>query len=146
MEVKIVIDEAHTTPSIVIYADAMTPEILALVDKLSMDHNKKLLGYSGGEVFMIEPNSILRIHTECNKVVAVCEEGVFHLKNSLYEIDDNPPTRYFIRISGSEIANFEKVKSMDLSITGTITLKFKNGEKAYVSRRYVDKIKTHLGM
>ena len=146
MEVKIVIDENQTEPSLVIYTDRITPEVEAMVDKLRIDHNKQLLGYTGGEIFIIEPSAITRIHTEGNKVVAICEEGAFQLKNRLYEIDEHPPTRFFIRISNSEIVNFEKVKSLDLSITGTITLKFKNGQKTFVSRRYVDKIKTHLGI
>jgi len=146
LEVKIIMDDKYTTPSIVIYTNQMTPEIQALVNNLRIDHTKQVLGYNGGEVFIIEPTAISRIHTEGNKVIAVCEEGSYQLKNRIYEIDENPPTRYFIRISNSEIVNFEKVKSLDLSITGTITLKFKNGQKTYVSRRYVDKIKTHLGI
>jgi DNA-binding LytR/AlgR family response regulator len=38
------------------------------------------------------------------------------------------------------------VKSLDLSIAGTITMKFDTGEKSFVSRRYVEKIKNYLGI
>ena len=78
--------------------------------------------------------------------MAICDEGTYLLKNRLYEIEAQPPSRFYVRISNSEIVNFQKVKSLDLSLSGTITLKFKNGEKAYVSRRYIDKIKAHLGI
>ena len=146
MEVKIIIDEVYKTPCLTIHTDKITPEIQEIIDKLKKETEPQLLGYDSGEVFIINPESVISIRTEANKLISVCEEGNYTLKNRLYEIEENPPTRYFVRISNSEIVNFQKVKSLDLSITGTITLKFKNGDKTYVSRRYVDKIKTHLGI
>ena len=50
----------------------------------------------------------------------------------------------FIRISNSEIINFNKVKNIDFKIIGTIILNFKSGNKAYASRRYIPKIKEFL--
>ena len=146
MEIKIVLDDQCKTPCLTIHTDQITPEIQAIIDQFKKEEDFQLLGYDSGEVFIIEPVAVISIKTEGNKVVAVCDDGVYHLKNRLYEIEQNPLSKYFVRISNSEIVNFQKVKSMDLSITGTITLKFKNGEKTYVSRRYVDKIKTHLGI
>ena len=35
---------------------------------------------------------------------------------------------------------------LDLGITGTIGMQLKNGETAYVSRRYVNHIKSILGL
>ena len=52
----------------------------------------------------------------------------------------------FVRISNSEIVNFGHVTSLDTSISGTISLRMTNGDKAYVSRRYVSKIKKYLGL
>lgn len=146
MDVKIIIDEAVAKPEVVITAREITPEIQHVIDLLRDNHDRQLLGYNDREVFILDASKIFSIHTEGNKVTAVTDDGSFYLKNRLYEIDENPPNKYFIRISNSEIVNFNKVKSLDLSITGTITLKFKNGDKTYVSRRYVDKIKTHLGL
>ncbi len=146
MDVKIIIDESVINPEVVIKAREVTPDVQQVIDMLRGNLNRQLLGYNDREVFILDATKIFSIHTEGNKVTAVTEDGSFYLKNRLYEIDENPPNKTFIRISNSEIVNFSKVKSLDLSITGTITLKFKNGEKTYVSRRYVDKIKTHLGL
>jgi len=98
-----------------------------------------------GEIFLINPNDILSIFTENQKILARCIHGSYKLKNRLYELEENPPNEFFIRISNSEIVNFSKVSSLDMSITGSITLKFINGEKTFVSRRYVGKIKKFLG-
>lgn len=55
-------------------------------------------------------------------------------------------SNYFIRISNSEIINLKKVKNFDLSFTGTICVELMNGTTTYVSRRYVSKMKTILGI
>lgn len=146
MEIKIVIDEKYKTLCLTIYIDKITEEIQTLIDQLGHISNQRLLGYDNGEVFMLDSSTVLSIRTEGGKIVALCDEGTYILKNRLYEIEKHPPSKYFVRISNSEIVNFQKVKSLDLSLTGTITLKFKNGDKSYVSRRYVDKIKNHLGL
>lgn len=146
MDVKIIIDEQYHKPCLTIHTDRITPEIQEIIDRLKSDTEEQLLGYHEGEVFIIPPETVLSLRTESGKIVALCDDGTFALKNRLYELEENPPNKYFVRISNSEIVNFQKVKSLDLSITGTITLKFKNGDKTYVSRRYVDKIKTHLGI
>ena len=52
----------------------------------------------------------------------------------------------FIRISNSEIINFDKVENIDFKILGTLIINFKSGNKAYASRRYIPKLKEFLGM
>ena len=52
----------------------------------------------------------------------------------------------FVRISHSEIVNLRRVKRLDLSLSGTICMELSNGTTAFVSRRYVAKIKEILGI
>lgn len=52
----------------------------------------------------------------------------------------------FVRISNGEIVNLDQVRAVDLSLTGTIRMTLTGGECAYVSRRYVKKIKETLGL
>lgn len=52
----------------------------------------------------------------------------------------------FVRVSNSEIINLKKIKNFDLSLAGTICVKFLDGSTTYVSRRYVTKIKEILGI
>ena len=52
--------------------------------------------------------------------------------------------KMFVRISNSEIVNFNKVENIDFKIVGTLILNFKSGNKAYASRIYIPKIKEFL--
>ena len=68
------------------------------------------------------------------------------LKKRLYELEELLDKTKFVRISNSEIINLKKVKHFDLSITWTICVRLSDGTAAYVSRRYINKIKKILGV
>ena len=108
MDVKIIIDEAVAKPEVVITAREITPEIQHVIDLLRDNHDRQLLGYNDREVFILDASKIFSIHTEGNKVTAVTDDGSFYLKNRLYEIDENPPNKYFIRIYRSLISAWMK--------------------------------------
>jgi len=146
LNVEIKIDATYKTPKLVVYTNEVTKEISDLVSKLSNDTLRLILGFNNGEIFIINPDDVISIYTENQKLLARCAKGVYLLKNRLYELEENPPNSSFVRISNSEIVNFNKVSSLDMSIAGTISLKFINGEKTFVSRRYVEKIKIFLGI
>lgn len=146
MDVEIKLDPNFKTPKLVIYTSEITNQISEIIKKLSNNNSMLLLGFDDKKIFIINPNDVFSIFTENTKILARSTQGLFILKNRLYEIDENPPNESFVRISNSEIVNFSKVSSLDTSITGTITLNFMNGEKTFVSRRYVEKIKKFLGV
>ena len=52
----------------------------------------------------------------------------------------------FLRISNSEIINFDKVKKINTKLLGTICINFKSGYQTYASRRYIKKIKEFLNI
>ncbi|WP_234124335.1 LytTR family DNA-binding domain-containing protein [Clostridium hydrogenum] len=146
MDVEVKIDPAYTNPKVVIHTKEITKEISDLVSNLSKNTSKSILGFNNGEIFIINPDDVISIYSENQKILARCNNGIFNLKNRLYELEKEPPSSTFVRISNSEIVNFSKVSSLDTNITGTIILKFTTGEKTFVSRRYMEKIKNYLGV
>ncbi|WP_148630032.1 LytTR family DNA-binding domain-containing protein [Bacillus sp. E214] len=146
MRIEIQLDSECTDPKIVIHASEMTNEISSLLEKLSGNEYQSLMGYKGDEILLIQMDDILRIYTEGQYVYAQVNNEKLRLRQRLYQLEEMVPRQQFIRISNSEIVNFEKVKSLDMSISGTITLKFNTGDQSYVSRRYINKIKKHLGI
>lgn len=141
MVVEIKIDRTCTEPKLIIYTAAITEEVTELTKRLSAKTSKSLAGYQGEQVQIIPVSHILRIYTEKQKVLLQTESETLQLKYRLYELEEMLDRERFVRISNSEIVNFDKVKCLDLSISGTILLRFQNGQTTYVSRRYVSKIK-----
>ena len=74
------------------------------------------------------------------------EEGEYVLRLRLYEVEQRLNPHQFVRISNSEIINLKKIDYFDLSFTGTICVKLRGGTVTYISRRYVSKVKTILGI
>ena len=141
MVVEIKIDRTCTEPKLIIYTAAITEEVTELTKRLSAKTSKSLAGYQGEQVQIIPVSRILRIYTEKQKVLLQTESETLQLKYRLYELEEMLDRERFVRISNSEIVNFDKVKCLDLSLSGTILLRFQNGQTTFVSRRYVSKIK-----
>lgn len=146
MEVEVRIDKSSQKPKMIIITSEMTTEITDLVKKLTEYNTHALIGYKNDEIIILHVEDIYRIYSQGQKVLVQTDKELANLKLRLYEVEERLIGTQLIRISNSEIVNFRKVKSLDLSISGTITLKFDSGEKSFVSRRYVEKIKNYLGI
>ncbi len=146
MDVEVNIEKGRTTPKIVIHTGEMTSEITELVKRITAYNEHVLVGYKNEEIILLRPEDIYRIYAQEQKVLVQTQKDTAQLRLRLYELEERLAGTELIRISNSEIVNLKKVKSLDLSISGTITMKFDNGEKSFVSRRYVEKIKNHIGI
>lgn len=146
MQVEIKIDGSCQEPKIIILTDKMTEEISALVRNLSGQTPQILTGFKGDTAEILEQPDILRIFASSGKVFAATEKGEYTLRLRLYELEERLDRNRFVRISNSEIVNLQKVKSFDLSFTGTICVSLSDGTVTYVSRRYVSKIRQVLGL
>ena len=136
MKVTIRIDPGCGTPSVTITAPALTDEIKALAARL--ESGDRLIGWRDGSAFPIPPETLLRCYGEDKGVKAQTANGVFDLKERLYELEARLDRHTFVRTSQSEIVN--------LTLTGTIKMTLAGDTVCYVSRRYVKKIKEALGL
>lgn len=146
MDVEIKLDKSCAQPHIIILTDKITDEITELVQRLSDDSPKVITGCIDDKLVILNPDDIVRIFACDGKVTAVTDSKEYTLKIRLYEAEERLSKNSFVRISKSEIINIRKIKCFDLSITGTVCVTMKNGNTAYVSRRYVSKIKKILGV
>ena len=101
---------------------------------------------SGDRIYLLDKKEIFRFYTEDQKTFVRCAQQTYRVKLRLYVLEEMLSGGSFVRISNSEIVNFSHVKNLDTSISGTISLRMTNGDKTYVSRRYVSKIKKYLGL
>lgn len=146
MQVEIKIDDSCSEPKVIILTDSVTEEINELVQKLSENNSRIISGSRDGRIEILEQKDLIKIYAGNGRVFAVTDHGEYVLRLRLYEAEERLNPAQFVRISNSEIINLKKVKNFDLSFAGTICVELMNGTTAYVSRRYVQKIKKILGI
>ena len=146
MKIEIKMDSSCPEPKIIIVAASMTGEVQELVNRLSEMSPQVLSGIREEKLEILDPLELIRIYAGGGKVFAVTDKGEYVLRLRLYELEERLDRNSFVRISNSEIINLKKVKNFDLGFAGTICVKFQNGTTAYVSRRFVSKIKQILGV
>ncbi len=131
---------------IIIRSDRIDDRIMALIQALKSD-GAKLAGFSPkGQIRMLSPGDIYYFESVDNKVFAYCEHDVSELKYKLYELEERFAGTDFIRISKSMILNISKVERFAPAIGGRFEAILLNGEKAVISRQYVQNLKKHLGI
>lgn len=97
-----------------------------------------------GNVCTVKPSEVISFFAEGQKVFALKDDGKYSVSFKLYELEEEYEKLFFIRISKSELVNVKKIKSLDLSLTGTIKVIMKNGYETYTSRRNVTRLKNIL--
>jgi len=147
MNVEVKLEPALEEVKIVIHAPTMTAEVEELLRRLGSQPPAPLLGFREGEAVPLELGEVLRFYSENKEVHVQTVGGVWQMKRRLYELEELLDPHTFVRISQSEIVNLKQVTALDLSLTGTIKMTLAEGAAvAYVSRRYVKKIKQAIGL
>ena len=136
MEVEIRTELGRQEPKIVILAGEESEELRRLADSVPVVREEEKL--------LLPQGDFLRFYADGKGVSAQTAAETFTVRLRLYELEERlDPTR-FVRISNSEIINLNRVTAVDLSLSGTICMTLDETVKAYVSRRYVKKIKETL--
>ena len=145
MKVEIRVDPALTEPKAVLCAPKVTPELEALARRLEAEGGQLTAHTDRGAVFLPIPE-VIRVYAERQQVLAQTAQGVFALRQRLYELEERLAPHRFVRISNSEIVNAAMITGMDFSLTGTIRMSLRGGLVTYASRRYVSKIRKQFGV
>lgn len=146
MQIEIILDAKVEEPKLVLYASRMTPELNELVGRLSEGGARQIAAYAGDRVELIDPEDVVRVYAERQKVYLETDKARYTLRARLYEAEARLDRRAFARISVGEIVNLRKVKSLDLSAAGTIQVRLSNGVTTWVSRRHMADLKKTLGL
>lgn len=142
MKVEVKLDPSYIETVIKIYTNKITEETSNLIKKLERNDNK-LVVWQKEKLYFIDFNEIETIYSSQGKVYVRANNNEYISKSKLYELEEQIKLHSFIRISNSEIINFDKVENLDMSITGTIEIKFKSSYITYASRRNIKKTKTN---
>ena len=143
MKCELHIDK-NTDEKVLIYAhekNKAVDEIKSFVENQDIE----LIGYKDGEIEKLNPNKVNCFIIENSKIYAITDDDKYHVKLRLYSLEEMLGDS-FIKINQSCIANIRKIKKFDSSISGTLSVIFKNGYIDYVSRRNIKSIKERLGL
>ncbi len=147
MKVEVQIDPRLEEPVIVLRAPSPTGEIEALAKQLrEAALPQPFTVYRGREAVRVSRSMVLRFYTEDKGVYCQTAQGVFTVRQRLYELEEELAGTRFVRVSNSEIVSLDRVAALDLTLAGTIKMTLEGGTVCWVSRRYVKKIRQALGL
>ncbi|MCR5743893.1 MAG: LytTR family transcriptional regulator [Lachnospiraceae bacterium] len=145
MEIKACIDEKYREMELHVCSDSMSQDVKNVMAELHDTYDYTLVATDvRGDRHVLRPADVVYFAASAQKVTAGTFDETFTVQEKLYELEDKLPPNRFVRISKSEIVGIRMIKSMDLSVTGTIRITMKNGYETYVSRRNVARIKDML--
>lgn len=146
MEIEFKPDPAQPEPKITVTAAALTDEVKELLLRLEHGRPSAITATQGNRVVLLAPEDILRFFADGKSVSVQTAEGIFCVRQRLYELEDLLDRHKFVRISHSEIVNLSHVTALDLSLSGTIRMTLTGGVTCFVSRRSLKKIRQALDL
>jgi DNA-binding LytR/AlgR family response regulator len=141
------ISEDIKEPYAVIHTAELTPEIAELAREISQFQSGKavLIGNLDDRMVVIDPEKIVLIRVESEKVYIVTEEATYRIGKRMYELLE-VLGKDFMQVSKSAAVNLKYLESVEPSFNGVMLLHMKNGEKEYISRKFVPQLKKYLGL
>ena len=145
MKIKAQINEQYKEIEVHVCNDEMNDEVKNVMGRLHTFFDSSIsVTDEVGNKCLISPMEVYSFYSEGQKVIAMDKDKKYVIQKKLYELEEEFGTLCFVRISKSEIVNYKKIKSLDMSLSGTIKVIMKNGYETYTSRRNVSKIKQLL--
>ena len=130
---------------IVITAARKDEQVEELLQKIADPFDSTFTVYDDkGSAIIIPLDKIYSISSNNRKLKVVTEDGVFEMRSSLQDIEQDLRSPSFIKISRYEIINLMKVKEFDFSVSGTLRIEMNNGMQTWASRRNISEIKKRL--
>lgn len=146
MDIEFKLDPTQATPKLTITASELTQEIKELLLRLEHGRPSAITATRDNQVVLLSPEQILRFFADGKTVSVQTQEGVYTVRQRLYELQELLDPHKFVRISHSEIVNLSHITALDLSITGTIRMTLTGDVMCFVSRRSLKKIKQALNL
>jgi two-component system LytT family response regulator len=105
-----------------------------------------LMVNNGQKVKLITPSQIEKLFSVGNHVKVSGEGLDMLIQGTLAALEDRLDKRYFFRANRSYIVNLQKVKSIDVGISGAYVLVLQSGAEVEVSRRQSQALKNYFSL
>lgn len=145
MKVNIDISAEYKEPFAVIHTDKVTDEIQRMIDIFSNSETPITALQNEEDIVVLQPKDIYMVRVENGDTVIYGAKQKYRSRKRLYELADQLG-KQFMQISKTTLINLSYMDSIEPGFSGTLLLKLKNGDKDYVSRKYLPEFKKYLGL
>lgn len=145
MKVSIDLSAEYKEPYAVIHTDKVTDEITRIIDMFSNNDTPVTALQNEEEIVVLKPDEIFMVRIEGGDTVIYGEKQKYRSRKRLYELAEILGKK-FMQISKTTLINLSYIDSIEPGFSGTMLLKLKNGNKDYVSRKYLPEFKRYLGL
>lgn len=145
MKVNIDISAEYKEPYAVIYTDKVTDEISRIADILGNNETPITALQNEEDIVVLQPKEIYMVRVEDGDTIIYGAKQKYRSRKRLYELADQLGKK-FMQISKTTLVNLSYMDSIETGFSGTLLLKLKNGNKDYVSRKYLPEFKKYLGL
>ncbi|MBR4430742.1 MAG: LytTR family transcriptional regulator [Clostridiales bacterium] len=145
MKVKIDISAEYKEPFAVIHTDKVTDEIQRIIDVLGTSEAPVTALKNEEDIIVLQPQDIYMVRVEDGDTVIYGAKERYRSRKRLYELASQLG-KQFMQISKTTLINLSYMDSIEPGFSGTLLLKLKNGNKDYVSRKYLPEFKKYLGL
>lgn len=144
MNIKIV-EDIKSSFQVIIKCKIINEEVFRLRRHIEL-FDKKLYAKKDNEMFLINSSDVLYFDSVDNRTFLYTNDDVMEIKQKLYELEDILSDKDFVRISKSQIVNINQIRSLKPELNRTILATLFNGERLYISRKYVKIIRNMLSI
>ena len=145
MKVNIDISAEYKEPFAVIHTDRVTDEIQRIIDILGTSETPITVLKNEEDIIVLQPKDIFMVRVEDGDTIIYGARQKYRSRKRLYELADQLG-KQFMQISKTTLINLSYMDSIEPGFSGTLLLKLKNGNKDYVSRKYLPEFKKYLGL
>ena len=145
MKVNIDISAEYKEPYAVIHTDKVTDEIQRMIDVFSNSETPVTALQNEEDIVVLQPKEIYMVRVEDGDTIIYGARQKYRSRKRLYELAQQLG-KQFMQISKTTLVNLSYMDSIEPGFSGTLLLKLKNGDKDYVSRKYLPEFKKYLGL
>ena len=145
VKVNIDISPEYREPYAVIRTDKVTDEIQRMIDVFSNSETPVTALQNEEDIVVLQPKEIYMVRVEDGDTIIYGARQKYRSRKRLYELAQQLG-KQFMQISKTTLINLSYMDSIEPGFSGTLLLKLKNGDKDYVSRKYLPEFKKYLGL
>ena len=147
LKIEMNVSSDITEPYVVIHTGEITPQIQKLasyIQNMETAPAAAIAVYDEDNIVILKPEEIYMIVSQGRFVNVYSENNEYLSRKCLYEFEDTLRDS-FMRISKTTLINLTQIKRVEPSFNGMLVV-LKNGQKDYISRKYLPVFKKYLGL